>query len=688
MKSKKGFTLVELLAILIVLVLFSLMSLFAVNKLVERGKKKAFIREANNIVKAAQTKYFEDKELKVTSRTDLYNGTVQGKVCYSIADNLIGRYINSEKTKKFSGSVELCYADDCTNQYKIWLNNGDAFYINGKSKITDTSDIEYTASEEYFNSCGYETIGTSVGTNTVAEFEYKGSEDKMTILKDGIYKLEAWGAQGGDYSAAYYGGFGSYSYVEVELKKGDVLYINVGQKGKNKCSADNDACTTSYNGGAKGGRYIAGGGGATSIATRSGQLRNVYESYVYIVAGGGAGGDSGHKGSNAGGYTNEQTSYSKDYWGSMRGKFGYYGGYSNSINNQRGNGAGYSSKSCDDITYNETNDRWWNFPVGGTGYVTNPKVKNGVMYCYNCPQIYYGATADIPFSTSRTIVNPEVSKDPIPTKSKQGNGHARVSYLSAYQIAYNLNGGSLAEGVTNPQYYSSSDETITLNNPSKANYTFIGWNDKDSNLFDSTSEAYKTSTYIKGDGTEVSHDEYSVYQMSILPNTSYTIINSGGSTAPGYAIFDSSDNYITGDGYRDRSTVSFTTSSNASYIRFSVVTQKSSNRYDKKKFRLEKPNLTQTIPTSSTGNKTFNARYLPISYSITYDLSGGLLAEDVTNPVSFDVESENFTLNNPTKEGYTFAGWTGSNGETAQTTVTISKGSTGNRTYTANFTAN
>ena len=39
----------------------------------------------------------------------------------------------------------------------------------------------------------------------------------------------------------------------------------------------------------------------------------------------------------------------------------------------------------------------------------------------------------------------------------------------------------------------------------------------------------------------------------------------------------------------------------------------------------------------------------------------------------------------PTKTGYTFTGWSGSNGSTAQTTVKIEKGSTGNKTYTANW---
>jgi uncharacterized repeat protein (TIGR02543 family) len=42
-------------------------------------------------------------------------------------------------------------------------------------------------------------------------------------------------------------------------------------------------------------------------------------------------------------------------------------------------------------------------------------------------------------------------------------------------------------------------------------------------------------------------------------------------------------------------------------------------------------------------------------------------------------------LNAPSKQGDEFIGWTGSNGDTPQMTVTIPKGSTGERSYYANY---
>ena len=78
--------------------------------------------------------------------------------------------------------------------------------------------------------------------------------------------------------------------------------------------------------------------------------------------------------------------------------------------------------------------------------------------------------------------------------------------------------------------------------------------------------------------------------------------------------------------------------------------------------------------------------YVTIDYTIAYELAGGIV--ETENPTHYNAETETFTLNNPTKEHYTFAGWTGSNGEEPQTEVTIEQGATGNRTYTANWTIN
>ena len=96
------------------------------------------------------------------------------------------------------------------------------------------------------------------------------------------------------------------------------------------------------------------------------------------------------------------------------------------------------------------------------------------------------------------------------------------------------------------------------------------------------------------------------------------------------------------------------------------------------KWDFEKDTVTADLP--------LKANWTAIVYTITYHLDGGTLADGVSNPGSYTVETETFSLSNPTKPGYTFAGWTEGDGTTPQTTVTIFKGTTGNKVYTALWT--
>ena len=83
---------------------------------------------------------------------------------------------------------------------------------------------------------------------------------------------------------------------------------------------------------------------------------------------------------------------------------------------------------------------------------------------------------------------------------------------------------------------------------------------------------------------------------------------------------------------------------------------------------------------------TLTAQWTVHQYTITYDLAGGTVEG---NPDTYTIETVAFTLKNPTKSGYTFTGWsgTGLDGENNMT-VTIPKGSTGNRSYTAHWRYN
>ena len=68
-------------------------------------------------------------------------------------------------------------------------------------------------------------------------------------------------------------------------------------------------------------------------------------------------------------------------------------------------------------------------------------------------------------------------------------------------------------------------------------------------------------------------------------------------------------------------------------------------------------------------------------YTVTMDTPGG----DPIRPIQYTVESEAFQLPTPVRTGYIFLGWTGEGITEPQKTIEIPQGSTGDRTYTANW---
>ena len=89
-----------------------------------------------------------------------------------------------------------------------------------------------------------------------------------------------------------------------------------------------------------------------------------------------------------------------------------------------------------------------------------------------------------------------------------------------------------------------------------------------------------------------------------------------------------------------------------------------------------------TEETQFNDDTTIYAHWSAANYEITYNLNGG----SATNPSNYTIETETFTLNNPTKEGYDFVGWSGTDLEgNNNTEVTINNGTIGDRSYTANW---
>ena len=229
-----------------------------------------------------------------------------------------------------------------------------------------------------------------------------------------------------------------------------------------------------------------------------------------------------------------------------------------------------------------------------------------------------------------------------------------------YSISYNLNGGSVS--TANPTEYTVTDN-FTLNEPTKEHYTFIGWT-----------------------GTDLSEPTKNVVINSKTGNRSYT------------ANYAPTDYTITYSGLTnaEKSALNNPTSYNIETNEFTLTNPQ--DRKDADNDVVETfvgwsdgttTSMTITLPnTGSMGNKSYEAVWSevsPTTYTITYELNGGTTSS--SNPVEFTKNTETFTLINPTKVGYEFKGWSGTDltGDENKE-VKVVKGTKKNLSFEAHYT--
>ena len=276
------------------------------------------------------------------------------------------------------------------------------------------------------------------------DYDYTGSEQVFTAPASGYYKLEVWGAQGGNISN-YIGGYGGYSNGTLYLKQGEILYINIGGAGSQSDSGG-------FNGGGnlttEQHIYGASGGGATHIATKSGLLKTLenYRNNILIVSGGGGGanyradgygeGNGGSGGGNSGvnGTTVNHTNdfgyaYGKGGTQIAGGDFIWFKDNNSETDNSKKGVFGSASMNYEtSIIQSGGGGGFYGGGAGnhggaggGSGYIGNTLLTNKVMYCYNCTASSEEATKTI----STTCVNETVTEN----CAKKGNGYAKITYL-------------------------------------------------------------------------------------------------------------------------------------------------------------------------------------------------------------------------------------------------------------------
>lgn len=215
----------------------------------------------------------------------------------------------------------------------------------------------------------------------------------------------------------------------------------------------------------------------------------------------------------------------------------------------------------------------------------------------------------------------------------------------AWPISYDLDGGT----TDNPATYTWETATFTLTNPTREGYTFDGWTGSNGNTPQSTvTIANHTHAPLS----------YTAHWTPVTYNITYNLADGNLATANPATYNIETANFTLVNPTREHYDFAGWTGTG-----------------------LDAATTTVTVAQGSHGDRTYTATWTPHNYTITYNLGGGT----ADNPATYNIETPEFTLANPTREGYTFAGWTGTGLAAATQTVTIAQGSTGHRSYTANW---
>ena len=242
-----------------------------------------------------------------------------------------------------------------------------------------------------------------------------------------------------------------------------------------------------------------------------------------------------------------------------------------------------------------------------------------------------------------------------PWASEKGGTVSAKWNANVNEVIFDANGG---EGTMPPQEIATdASAALSANTFTRAGYTFAGW------AIEPNGEAVFADGAAYAMGTESSYTLYAVWTANI--NEVIFDANGGeGMMSPQEIATDErarlSSNAFTRAGY--------------TFAGWAIEPGGEAVYQNRAQYTM-----------GAEASYTLYAVWSPTKYSIIYHLNGGEISG---NPAEYTIESESFTLKNPVRAGYTFAGWTGTGLGGAESTVTGERGSTGNRTYTATWTAN
>jgi uncharacterized repeat protein (TIGR02543 family) len=305
-------------------------------------------------------------------------------------------------------------------------------------------------------------------------------------------------------------------------------------------------------------------------------------------------------------------------------------------------------------------------PEGGTPAPDAQKVYTGAKYVGSAPTVN---KRGFDFGVWKAGSTGGSTWDPTANVTSDLDIYATWN-IETYDIGYTLNGGLQAIGNTHLDY-NVETETFTLDDPSKTGYDFNGWTATGGITIVSPT---KSPSVPKGTIEDIDFEAH-------WTPTNYTI---------SYELDDGTNTEanIAKTGYTIESEQFSIENIEKTGYDFDGWTATSTDGT----FKIEAASTSASVPKGSTGNITFVAHFTPKNYSIGYELDSGINTEANIAKTGYNIESDQFSIDDIEKRGYTFNGWTATSTDgsfaIASPTVSVSvpKGSTGNITFIADFT--
>lgn len=374
---------------------------------------------------------------------------------------------------------------------------------------------------------------------------------------EGYYKIELWGAQGGNatYSSEYTGGLGSYTsgIIKLDMKQG--LYIYVGGAGgtatttaQGSAGANGGGSGTIASGTSTGG----GGGGATDVRITSGNDFNALKSRIMVAAGGGgakshsneSNSSNGGSGLGLGSTSSTFGQGSSNSSGGAGGGGGYYGGTSglggtSYISGHKGSNSIAQSSTSSNITLTGEATHYSGL------YFINTRMIDGEGYGWTNERTTYVTAMPSHDGSDRIIGN-------------SGNGYAKITYLGKKEVAQEPEFPACNVNINQKYTFSSTGSVQEFTVPCTGRYKLEVWG--------AQGGSYDT-TYVGGKGG------YSKGTITLSANTKlYVQVGGAGSKLTTSSTLDGGGYNGGGNAYTTNSSYLTTGGGGATDIRINENT--------------------------------------------------------------------------------------------------------------------